>query len=248
VRFPQPCPPSGRSDQLGRRPVSWITARLLRSLLLGFRLLARQLSGKPLALVLVDRDPSAMISRFRRRYRAQAVRWMTEKTVLAAALAFCVCAVLGCGNGIGIHLRSPAFKDGGVIPSRYTCLGKGESPPLDWSHVPESEGLLLLVGDADAPPTHPFANWTVYYIPTSVRGLAAGTVPADVEQGRNSYGTVGYGPPCPPRGATHRYVFTLYAVGAKPQLLNHAPLSAVNYEIEIEQVGSGTLTGIVRRP
>jgi Raf kinase inhibitor-like YbhB/YbcL family protein len=31
-------------------------------------------------------------------------------------------------------------------------------------------------------------------------------------QGTNDFGTVGYGPACPPRLRKHRYLFTLYAL------------------------------------
>jgi Raf kinase inhibitor-like YbhB/YbcL family protein len=31
-------------------------------------------------------------------------------------------------------------------------------------------------------------------------------------QVRNDYGALGYGGPCPPKGDTHHYVFTVFAV------------------------------------
>jgi Raf kinase inhibitor-like YbhB/YbcL family protein len=176
------------------------------------------------------------------------MRRMMRQAGVVAALVACTGALAGCGGGLGIRLTSPAFKDGGVIPARYTCDGAGESPPLQWTGVPPySKGLALLVGDADAPQTAPFIHWTVWNLPPSVRQLAAGRVPAGAEQGRNSYGTIGYGPPCPPPGARHHYTFMLYALGGKMHLAHHAPPSALFYEIGAEQIGSGKLTGLFTR-
>jgi Raf kinase inhibitor-like YbhB/YbcL family protein len=37
-------------------------------------------------------------------------------------------------------------------------------------------------------------------------------------QGRNDFGRIGYGGPCPPAGAPHRYFFKLYALDTKTNL------------------------------
>src|SRR4051794_34506705 len=51
-----------------------------------------------------------------------------------------------------ITLRSPAFSDGGMIPKEYTCDGADQSPPLEWSGVPqEAYELVLICDDPDAP-------------------------------------------------------------------------------------------------
>jgi len=47
-------------------------------------------------------------------------------------------------------------------------------------------------------------------------------------QGRNSFGKVGYGGPCPPAGQTHRYFFRLYALDTKLDLAAGAQRSALD--------------------
>jgi Raf kinase inhibitor-like YbhB/YbcL family protein len=37
-------------------------------------------------------------------------------------------------------------------------------------------------------------------------------------QGRNDFGKIGYGGPCPPPGKAHRYFFKLYALDTKLDL------------------------------
>jgi len=46
-------------------------------------------------------------------------------------------------------------------------------------------------------------------------GIApAGTLAGGGTQGKNDFGTLGYGGPAPPRGKPHRYFFKLYALDA----------------------------------
>jgi Raf kinase inhibitor-like YbhB/YbcL family protein len=113
-----------------------------------------------------------------------------------------------------IKLSSPAFAAAGTIPTEYTCNGRDISPPLRWSGVPGGArelGLELI--DLDAP-GGPFVHWALARIPPRVTSLAAGeSVPPGAVAGRNSFGKIGYGGPCPPPGAgRHRYVFVLLAL------------------------------------
>jgi hypothetical protein len=51
-----------------------------------------------------------------------------------------------------MNLTSPAFSNGAEVPVKYTCEGKGVSPPLAWSGVPRNaKSLALIVDDPDAP-------------------------------------------------------------------------------------------------
>jgi Raf kinase inhibitor-like YbhB/YbcL family protein len=153
-------------------------------------------------------------------------------------------------------LRSPTFADGEMIPKECTCDGAGTSPPLEWSGVPaHAKGLALICDDPDAP-MGTFSHWVVVDLPTVVKGLK-GSVPADpvlppasmvspegldakagARQGKNDFGKVGYGGPCPPSG-THRYVFRIYAldvaVGSEPASPTRSDvLKAINGHILAE--------------
>jgi hypothetical protein len=116
-----------------------------------------------------------------------------------------------------INVSSPAFENGGSIPKDCTADGENVSPRIGWQHVPgAAKSLALVCEDPDAP-RGTFVHWVIYNIEPSKDSLARGIPPSDVldgdvRQGRNDFGKIGYGGPAPPKGATHRYYFRVYAL------------------------------------
>ncbi len=116
------------------------------------------------------------------------------------------------------YLSSDAFLNGDLIPIRHTCEGRDLSPPLTWGDPPGgTQSFALVCEDPDAP-RGIWVHWVLYNLPAQVRGLPQGVEPdpelADgSRQGRNDFGRLGYGGPCPPPGrGPHRYYFRLYAL------------------------------------
>jgi Raf kinase inhibitor-like YbhB/YbcL family protein len=174
------------------------------------------------------------------------------QVVLAPVLAVLIAA---CGGGDTvegpppaapdeIRLTSPAFEDGGTIPRRFTCDGDDVSPPLAWSGVPSgARSLSLLVEDPDAP-SGTFVHWTVYGLAQDITRLEADRLPDDAREGESSFGDDGYRGPCPPEGdEPHRYVFTIYALRAAPDLDPGAAPEAVRDAIAEGAIARGQLTG-----
>jgi len=118
---------------------------------------------------------------------------------------------------MALAVHSPAFRDGGEIPKRFTCQGRDAPPELDWSGVPAgAKSLALIVDDPDAPdpaaPKRTWVHWVLYDIPPAATGLPeGGALPPGTRQGTNDWSRTGYGGPCPPVGR-HRYFFKLYAL------------------------------------
>lgn len=201
------------------------------------------------------------------------VRRTLSKLMARSGPAWAVAVVLaGCGRNepepagggparAAIAIRSAAFEEGGAIPSEFTCDGADRSPPVEWSGVPGSaRELALLVDDPDAP-GGTFTHWVVIGLPPGIQGLKPG-VPAEANlpvgslveadgavpgkparQGKNDFGKVGYGGPCPP-GGTHRYRFRLFALDASLPASEDIPTRAeLVRAMEGHIVAEGTLTG-----
>jgi Raf kinase inhibitor-like YbhB/YbcL family protein len=148
-----------------------------------------------------------------------------------------------------VRLSSPAFKDNGAIPAKYTCDGEGISPPLQWSKVPSSgiTSLALLVVDPDAP-GGPFLHWSVWNIPANFRASPEGNPPPDATEGENSFGDKGYGAPCPPKGSPpHRYQFVLYGLTDKLPVGSGASPNEVRTAIAQNEALTGLLVGTYGR-
>ena len=115
-----------------------------------------------------------------------------------------------------MKLTSASFADGEPIPPRYSCDGDDVSPPLEWTAPPEGTvGLALCLDDPDAG-RYPFTHWLAWGFAAAAGSLGDGE--AAPAEGRNDFGAPGYRGPCPPPGKPHRYVFTLYALDAVPEL------------------------------
>jgi Raf kinase inhibitor-like YbhB/YbcL family protein len=154
---------------------------------------------------------------------------------------------------MSLTLRSTAFTDGHPIPRRYTGDGEDLSPPLSWTGLPpRATELALIVDDPDAPTEKPWVHWVIYQLPADEQGLVEGIPPvakpespAACLQGKNSWGSVGYRGPAPPRGhGIHHYIFRLYALKgplALPEGLDKDRLlSAIGGHIVAEAQLTGT--------
>ena len=62
---------------------------------------------------------------------------------------------------------------------------------------------------------HGWWHWLLYDLPASTHALPADAgraPPTGARQARNDFGTPGYGGPCPPPGAAHRYEIVVHAL------------------------------------
>jgi len=115
-----------------------------------------------------------------------------------------------------LTVNSPAFDNGGVIPSKYTCDGENVSPSIAWEGVPEgTRSLIIIMEDHDIPMPwlrlFTWVHWIVYNIPPDIGSLAEALPPTETLESGARYRRAGYGGPAPLSG-THRYNFKVYAV------------------------------------
>ena len=131
-------------------------------------------------------------------------------------------------------IKTNSFTDGGLIPILYTCDGKDISPEISWANIPaKTQSFVLIVSDPDAP-TGTFYHWLVFNIPKSARSLPSNSepLPTGAMLGNNSWGSPMYKGPCPPKGAAHTYIFTLYALDTKLKLSAGTDFETLNEAIK----------------
>ena len=115
-----------------------------------------------------------------------------------------------------MEIISSGFDDGAMIPKKYTCDDIDISPPLKWSKVPDGTKTFAIICDDPDAPMVTWVHWVIYNLPANINELSEEVpsleiLPNGAKQGRNDFGKIGYGGPCPP-GGTHRYYFKIYAL------------------------------------
>jgi len=187
-----------------------------------------------------------------------------RRTAVAIAIIAAAAFACGCGKGneeapaeptrtpVAFVLSSQAFATGGSIPARYTCDGEDISPPLSWSSAPAGTvSYGLVVDDPDAP-GGTFTHWLLVNLPTGSQALPEGLASAErlesgAVQGKNDFGKIGYGGPCPPQGKAHRYRFTAYALDTTLDLRPGASKKQALEAMEEHVLGKTVLEGTYQR-
>ena len=125
-----------------------------------------------------------------------------------------------------LTLTSPSFRNNQPIPFKNSRDGGDVSPLLKWEGAPPGTKSFALICDDPDAPGGTWIHWVVYGIAGDSIGLPENIAKTEtvsslgcVKQGMNSYGSVGYGGPQPPRGhGVHHYHFQLYALDVEPNL------------------------------
>jgi hypothetical protein len=119
----------------------------------------------------------------------------------------------------GIAVTSPAFAPQAHLPISCTVDGAGTPPTIEWGSVPpETQSVVVVCEDPDAPFPEPFVHWIVYGIRASARSLDAQTS-AECQHGKNSKFATAFTPAAPPPGhGMHHYHFQVFALDAETEI------------------------------
>lgn len=148
---------------------------------------------------------------------------------------------------MAMTLTSSAFVHEDFIPARHACDGDDLSPPLAFSGIPQGTASLALVCDDPDAPAGVWDHFILFNLSPATPGLPEGlpatpSYPDGSLSGRNTWGRLGYGGPCPPQGI-HRYYFTLYALDIMLQLSAGAGKQEVLQAAKGHILASATLIG-----
>ncbi len=152
--------------------------------------------------------------------------------------------------GLTFALRTP-WADRGVIDNRYTCNGENHSPPFSWLGAPAGAvEIALVVTDTDA---NDFVHWVIAGLDPKNPSVAEGNVPVGAIEGTNGFSTaaapsLGWNGPCPPKGSTHHYRFTLYALDQHVELPTGSPASDLINVIDLSSIEASQVTGVYTSP
>jgi Raf kinase inhibitor-like YbhB/YbcL family protein len=152
---------------------------------------------------------------------------------------------------MAIIVTSSAFKEGGMIPAKYTCDGQNISPPLKWEQIPKGTKSFALISDDPDAPMGTWVHWVMWDIPAEANGLPENIPPKKElldgsKQGISDFRRPGYGGPCPPSG-THRYYFKIYALDVKLDLASTCAKQDLLEAIKGHILAEGSLMGKYQR-
>ncbi|PIJ48729.1 kinase inhibitor [Erwinia sp. OLTSP20] len=154
-----------------------------------------------------------------------------------------------------MKLYSDNFNDGDKMPQSQVFNGMGYqgdnlSPHLAWQEVPAgTKSFVITCFDPDAPTGSGWWHWGVANLPADCRelpqGAGSGTapLPAGCVQTRTDFGSSGYGGAAPPKGESHRYIFTLYALDVEHIEVNEQSSGALlGFNVHFHTLASASLT------
>ena len=145
-----------------------------------------------------------------------------------------------------MKIASPAFKNNGHIPAKYTCDGTNVNPPLWIEDVPQgAKSLALIFDDIDAP-RGSYVHWILWNMAPGTMEVKENSVPEGSVQGLNDFKKSYYGGPCPP-GRAHRYIFKLYAMDTRLNLDPNSTKSDLKRAMGDHVLAEAQLTGIYKR-
>jgi Raf kinase inhibitor-like YbhB/YbcL family protein len=166
---------------------------------------------------------------------------------------------------MAFKVTSNSFRDGDYLGADHIlsadfgfgCSGGNRSPHLAWSGVPAgTKSFAVTCFDPDAPTGSGFWHWLVVNIPPQVAELPldAGNpkstlLPKGALQTRTDFGAAGYGGPCPPAGDhPHRYLFTVFAVGAESLPVTADTSAAiVGFQLNFNTLAKAAIMGLYKR-
>jgi Raf kinase inhibitor-like YbhB/YbcL family protein len=154
-------------------------------------------------------------------------------------------------------LNSKEFVNGQTLSNaheynNFGCSGQNLSPAFDISGVPkDTKSLALTAYDPDANTGSGFWHWVVYNIDPSVTEIKSGLGSEKKHnlneyglQAINDFGAIGYDGPCPPKGETHRYIYTLHALNTKLDVEPNTPNPVVRFMINSSTIDTASTLGL----
>lgn len=115
----------------------------------------------------------------------------------------------------------------------------------------ERKSFVVTCYDPDAPTGSGWWHWVVVNLPADTRVLPQGfgsglvAMPDGVLQTRTDFGKAGYGGAAPPKGETHRYIFTVHALDVERIDVDEGASGAmVGFNVHFHSLASASITAM----
>jgi len=171
---------------------------------------------------------------------------------LLGALLVCAGAT---GSTHALELSSTDIGNGTTLGNAqvfqgFGCTGGNLSPALSWRDAPAgTKSFAITAYDPDAPTGSGWWHWVSYDLPASTSSLStgagkAGAMPTGARQGRNDFGSNGFGGACPPAGdVPHRYIFTVFALKVdKLEVPADASAALIGFMLNANKLATASIT------
>ncbi|MFV0350815.1 MAG: YbhB/YbcL family Raf kinase inhibitor-like protein [Oscillospiraceae bacterium] len=172
---------------------------------------------------------------------------MASSVSRASSVPAASSAVFSSVPAANMSITSPSIA-GGVLADEYGARGtqkSGSIPtlsiPITVQDIPSGTAALAVVmTDPDA---GDFVHWLAVNLPANdIAENASITLAADIQQGKNGFGAVGYGGPTPPSG-THNYIITVYALSQTADLSDGFTMADFTVAISDITLAEASITG-----
>lgn len=150
-----------------------------------------------------------------------------------------------------LTVSSPCFKDGGLIPVKYTGHGEDISPALVLDGLSEKAVCITIIMNDMGHPIPAYNHWIIWNIP------AISLIPENIPQGERvdslggamqgcGYGKRRYRGPKPPFKWSHIYHFNVFALDCCLDLPNTSRKKDLLEAMQGHILQQGVLTGHYR--
>ena len=142
----------------------------------------------------------------------------------------------------------PDFTNGNKFPVDYTGRGKDISPEIVIENLSESAKTLAITLEDISHPIKNFTHWVIWDIPATdkiKKAISPGRTissPEGAVQGIG-YGFHRYAGPKPPKGKSHRYCFTIYALDCRLSLKSSSTKRKVLRKANSHIIQQGEIVG-----
>lgn len=149
-------------------------------------------------------------------------------------------------NNNNLIIKCTDFKNEEKFPLNHTGYGKNTSPEFVIENLSlKAKSYIITLEDLDHPIKN-FTHWIIWNIPATTK------IPGDIPKGRKvsslknavqgvAYGFHKYAGPKPPKGKTHKYCFTIYALDSYLSLSSFSTKSKVLTQAHNHIIQKGTL-------